>query len=434
MSHRALGLDSAAARVAGIVVAGLLAVGSGCGTNGGGGGGGGTLSGLTVRVSDLVVDAIGDIRVDDNVIAVGTGENGGIEYLLPKQATTTFNIQTGDNLITSGFAVANGWIAARQLDGDVFLHDTATATTTAVPRTTLALPSGNAATNEFWADEQFIVTFADDTVVSDGHAIKLIDCSTAPPTITSFTQDLPAQPFGIAERVLLAIDADQRQVMALQQDIFYLYDMDDPTAAPQTLDVSLAGGASNAFQFQFNDGFVVYHERDLTSTGLRTTRFLDIANLMTTPFPENPSEPLDMLLVNGQFGYFVNQRDEDVNVNSTTRSVWGTLDAAGPAYTQEHLTDQFIGNDRGDGLIGYGRTLAATKDGVFRFLAGGGNSAIAEILQVSRDGGEFTAVPTIQQFRNESPDGLPATEVVTSNDICAFRVGGDDQVGYILLP
>lgn len=399
---------------------------------GGGGGGNNPVAGLQVRVSSLV--ATGDIRVDNDVVAVGTGNNGGIEYLLPKQGMQTYNLTNTQTLMTDGFAVANGWIIARNFNGDVFMHDTATGTTTPIPNATLKLPSGNVATNEFWADEQYIATFADDNAVTDGHKIKFIDTTTTPPTITSFTQDIPDPSIGNAERVLLAVDADHHKVMALQLNVFYLYDMNNPTAAPDIFDVSMAGGATNAIQFQFDEGFVVYQERFLTLAGLRITRFMDLANRLTTVFAENPSERLDVLLVNDKFGYFVNQRNDDVNTNSTTRSVWGAINAGNPNYTEEHLNDQFLGNDRGDGLIGYGRTLAATKNGTFRFLAGGGNPAIAEILQVSKNGSGFKEMPTIQQFQAQSPDGLPATNVVTSDDICAFRVGGNDQVGYILLP
>lgn len=418
------------------IVVGMLAIGctalslsGGCGVSGGG-----TLSGIVVRVLNLSVDPLGDIRVDNNVIAVGTGENGGIEYLRPKVNMQVNNITSNESLQVRGFAVANGWIAARNFDGDVFLHNTATDSTVTVDTDDLALPSGNASTNEFWADGQYIVTYADDTAVMDGHKIKLINCGPNPPTISSFTQDIPDQSIGNAERVLLGIDVERNEVLALQQDVFYRYDMTNLTATPEVYDLSMLGGVTNSVQFQVDAGFVVYQTREQTLAGLRTTRYLNLTSRFSAPFNQNPCEPLDVLRVNNTFGYFVHSRSQDVNTNSTTRSVWGTQDSGGIAFTEVHESDQLIGNDRSDGLIGYGRTLAATKDGKFRFLAGGGNPAIAEVLQISRDGGEFVVVPTQSPFQAQSPDGLPATNVVTSNDICAFRVGGNDQVGYILNP
>ncbi len=88
------------------------------GNNGGGGngGGGGTdsnnpLAGLAVVLTGL--NAEGDIRVDDDLIVIGTGENSGVEYIFPSEGNTPMNVTNFGSLETTGFNVANGWIAAR---------------------------------------------------------------------------------------------------------------------------------------------------------------------------------------------------------------------------------------------------------------------------------------------------------------------------------
>jgi len=425
-----------------LVSGAMIAAGTGaqCPSNGGMGAtnnngntsGGGALNGLSIVLSGLSAD--GDIRVDDHVIAVGTGENGGIEYVIPSEGTDVHSVTNSATLVESGFNVANGWIAARDFDGNVFLHNTGDESTMALPETQLSHFSGAAGTMEFWADEAYIVTVADHNRVSDGHKIKFIDFSGASPVITSFTQDIPDQQGTSQEIVLCAIDADEKEILVLQTDVFYLYDMDNPTAAPHMLDVSSDGGATNAEQFWYDAGKVIYHSRNTDNDNRRMVMIADLGTDTVTELSENPAAPASVYLLAGQFGYFTHQTDDDIITNQVARSIWGEVNGA-ITITETHDTDTLIADTREDGLIGYGLTLAITKDGRFRFLAGGGAPNLAEYLQVSRNGGAFVAFPaSASQHANVDPDGVEATEIVTSNAICAFRTLTNNQMAYILLP
>ncbi|MCB9853842.1 MAG: hypothetical protein H6819_12150 [Phycisphaerales bacterium] len=401
-------------------------------TNGNNNGGGGALNGLSIVLSGI--DVQGDIQVDDNVIVMGTGQNGGIEYIIPSEGTTAHSLTNSDTLVETGFNIANGWIAARDFDGNVLLHDTGAGTSMTLDENELSHFSGAASSLEFWADESFIVTVADHNRVTDGHKIKFIDVSGATPQITSFTQDIPDQPGTTQEIVVCAIDADNMQVLVLQTDVFYLYDMANPNDAPQMLDVSADGGATNAVQPWFDNGKVIYHSRDTTSDGNRMAMIADLTTDTVTQLDENPAAPADVHLSGGIFGYFVQETDDDIITNQVARSVWGTVNG-NITFTELHDTDKLIADTREDGLIGYGLTLAITKDGRYRFIAGGGTPSLAEYLQVSKNGGAFVAFPaSASDHANIDPDGVEASEIVTSNGICAFRTLTNSQMAYILLP
>lgn len=422
----------------------IVGMGAQCPSNGGMGngnsngngntGGGAPLAGVSIVLSG--VDVQGDIRVDDNVVVVGTGQNGGIQYIIPSQGTDVMDVTNTDTLVESGFNVAKGWIAARDFDGNVMLHNTASGTSMNVPETELSHFSGAAGTMEFWADEDFIVTVADHNRVTDGHKIKFIDFGAATPVITSFTQDIPDQSGSSQEIVLCAIDADNMEVLVLQTDVFYRYDMSNPTAAPQTLDVSADGGATNAQQVWYDNGKVIYHSRDMSGDGLRMAMLADLDTNTVTPLDANPAAPADVHLLGGIFGYFAQETDDDIITNQVARSVWGTVNSAGDiAYTEKHEADVLIADTREDGLIGYGLTLAITKDGRYRFLAGGGTPSVAEFLQISKNGGAFVSVPaSFSEHAGVNSDGVLASEIVTSNRLCAFRTLTDSQLAYILLP
>lgn len=396
--------------------------------------GNGPLAGLSVVLSGLNVSATGDIRVDNNVIAVGTGQNGGIQYIIPAQGNTVQDVTNVKTLVFTGFEIANGWIVARDFDGNILFHNTANGATVDADPTVLKHLSGAASQREFWADNNFVVTVADHNNVTDGHKIKFVDFSGATPQITAFTSDIPDQQGSTQETVICAIDADRLEVLVLQTDVFYRYDMSDPDAAPEMFNMAPHGGVTNATQFFFDDGKVIYHARTTTNDNRRLTYLADLDGGITTQLAENPSGEWDVHLLSGVFGYFAQQVNSDVITNSATRSVWGTVNGA-IELTETHETDVTIGaNDREDGLVGYGLTLCSTKNGRYRFLAGGGTPSVAEYLQVSKDGSAFTPFPALDVHRNIDPDGILASEIVTSNKICAFRTLTNNQMAYMLLP
>ncbi|MCG8404905.1 MAG: hypothetical protein MI923_06880 [Phycisphaerales bacterium] len=392
-------------------------------------------SSLSVILSG--VSMIDGIKAGNDLIAMGVtgpGVTGGVQYIKPSQGPDANIISNFHTFMTGGFNIAGTWIATRDFNGNVFFYDTATDTFIEVDEDDLALNSGATTDkDEFWAEGTHMVTRTDTARVADGHKLKMIDFSQNPPVITSFTQDFPDQQGTTQEVPIIAVDEERMQFVVLQLDIFYLYDMNDPDAAPTTFNTGGDGGATNATQPYFDDGYVIYHDRQGASNGRRVTRMLNVDTGEITQLSENPSAIWDVILVNGVFGYFVKETEDDEIDNFISRSVWGTVNGT-ISYTNTNETDILIvPPDRETGLVGYGQTMAVTPDLRFRFIAGGGSQGNANYLQVSAGAG-FAVIPTLPEFANVDPNGLEASEVVTSNTICAFKTLFNNQLAYIILP
>lgn len=400
----------------------------GDGNGNGNGSGGGNLQ---VIVTDHIVD--GELKVGRGFVAFGVDSGSGINFVRKGSVASAINLSNSLSLMSSGFNVAGTWILAREFDGSVYFYDTATDTLVTVPTNTLALASGSALLDEFWSDGDYAVTLADATKVSDGLPIKLIDCTTNPPTITSFTQT-PPTPTGSrsGERPQCAVDAENREFIVQVVDSLYLYSFDDPTGAPQVFDLSGEGGISNSISVFLEDRFVLYHDNEGVSDGRDVTRLADLSGGLVYNLAQNPSAPEDVFLRDGFFGYFVEQTDADINTNTQYRSVFGQIGANGPEFTLISTTDKAIkNNDPDQGLFGYGQTVAITSNGKYRFIAGDGTAAnIAEYLQVSVNGGAFK---TLEDPEDNDDAGIFGSNVVATDEACAFTTL-DQRLALILLP
>ena len=419
--------------VGSLATLGVLSVG-GCPANDGTGGpiGGGGTGSLRVVVTDHEVNVTGGLKIGDGFIAFGVDTGSGINFIRKSSATAAVNLSNSLSLLKIGFNVAGTWIAAREFDGSVHLYDTATDTLINVPTTELSLSSGNAIVDEFWADGDFMVTFANANTVTDGFPIKLIDFSQNPPVITSFTQTPPENTGSRSgERSQAAVDADARRFVVQVVDTLYLYSFDDPTGAPEVFDFSASGGISSQIQIFLDGDFVLYHDHDGVSDGRHVTRLANLATRSTDVLAENPSSDEDVYLEGNQFGYFAQETEDDLITNTLYRSVFGQITANGVEFTLlPDPNDAVKDNDRTLGVFGYGQTLAITPNGRFRFVAGDGTAAnIAEYLQVSVDGGDFKTLDDPEDSGDEQVFG---SNVVATDEVCAFTTL-DHRLAFILL-
>lgn len=389
---------------------------------------------LQVVPTNAQVDSGGEARAGDDIIAIGTGQGSGVQYLIPSRGDVDpMDLSAFESFVPAGFGVAGNWIIVRDFDGAVFLFDGNTEQLTSVPEADLALFSGAAAPGlpEFWTDGDYIVTVADANRVADGSPIKMLDVGASPPTITSFVVP-PIEPvqFRENERWHMAIDAANRQFVALVTDFVVIYDMDDPSAAPAVIDTSGVGGVSNRDHTHLDDGFLIYHAHELSGNNRELTYVLNLDTSVTTLIDANPSRPRPMDLESGIFGYFAHESDADVSTNDTARSVFGTVDSGSPVITQPNDARTALGADPEDGILGYGCTIAITPDARYRFVAGCGNVSVAEYLFIST-GGEMEVLAD-QLGLDFLGLGTPASCVDASNTLAVFRTS--QSVAYIELP
>lgn len=402
--------------------------------NNNGGGGGGNIQSLQVVATNLSFDASGEVKVGEDIIAVGTGNESGVQYIIPSRGDVNpLSLSNFDEFVTAGFDLAGNWLMVRTIDGEVGIFNGETEQLTMFDETVLSTFSGAAppGVNEFWGDGDYFVTLADPNRVADGMAVKVIDLNSGTPVLTSFPNTgITPSPSRENEVSQMALDAPSRQFVVQTTDFIALYSLDDPTGAPQVFDLSNAGGVTNATRIHLDNGYVIYQTFEKTGNGRDVTRILDTNAGTTTQLSENPSRNRPLDIENGVFGYFAHVTDADVSTNDTARAVFGVIGANGPEVTQLNDARTPIGDDPEDGIIAYGCTLAITPDARYRFIAGCGNVGLAEYLQVST-GGAFEVLA--DQLDADPLDlGLPASEVEASNTLAAFLVNG--SMVYIRLP
>lgn len=397
------------------------------------GGGEADVGGLKVVFTDVMVESTGAIRAGDDLVVVGTGLGNGIQYMIPSAGDTTARtFSVTESPITTGFVTAGKNIVMRDIDGTVKLFNTGTEALTTLPPEAFSVIGGAGSLNklDFFADGNLVGAVMDTGKTTDGAMFKVLDFSADSPTVLILQNPPPGGPREDI-RGQVAVDAEAMQMVAQVGDQFVLYDLTDPGAAPQVFDMADQGGIANGFQIYLDDGYVMYQEFEFTPNNRIVTSVADLRTGTSMELDDNPSAQEDFVLVNGLFGYFVFNTDDDNITNGQTRTVWGRInDAGGTETTFVSGTDDLIGEDRSDGLLGYGTSMTITPDGRFRFIAGGGTIGTAEYIQVSTGEG-FTTFP-------DAPDGfdpfgrLPGSEVHTSNSVCAFRVPGG-TVAYIIL-
>jgi hypothetical protein len=206
---------------------------------------------------------------------------------------------------------------------------------------------------------------------------------------------------------------------------FYIFDINDPTAAGVPFDAVAAGIGD--MQMAFDGDRILYADGSATSNAI----VLDLDTGDNTPLADNPASGLRLALANGSFGYFLSAN----SVGAHFRSAIGVLDAGNsPALTTvtSAALDDFIdGSTPNNGLVGYGSTITVTADGSRWFIAGDEDIGSGDYLQTST-GGAFTVVP---DPLDQDELGCPATDVHASDNTVAFKTGegSEVKVGYIIL-
>ena len=229
-----------------------------------GGSGGGSIS-LDVMKTSIAVQYDAGLACSDNLVVFGTGvgsdDSVGVRYVAPTtnpgDATAVPNTALYDahDFAVSGRTVflagsASGGLAYRV---SVFDSQSGTILTTfeSTEITLEQIASSMTDPARLRADGDYCVVICDQSKVTDGKIIKVIDVSGTTPTVTA----LEHNPVGFAHLIDQAVvDAETKKVVVAGDQVLFIYDLDDPTKAPTYVNVSQGIGSA---PLRIEDGMLI---------------------------------------------------------------------------------------------------------------------------------------------------------------------------------
>ncbi|MCG8405568.1 MAG: hypothetical protein MI923_10265 [Phycisphaerales bacterium] len=370
---------------------------------------------LNIVKTDIDVHVGARVAAGDGIIAYGTGGFSGVDYIEVGD-TAGRGVPNGANFLAKSFAVCGKKIIFIE-NFLLTVFDTTDQSSSAIAMTDVRLttvPAGLDGGGHIQCDGNFVATRNDANIVTDGKQVKVVDVSNAVPNVVSFDVNPAAAP----EQV--AVDASNPHVAAVANDIIYVYDINDPTAAPQQFDLSGNDGINNDTQIQFKNGIIFY--KDNSTFG--NAKLLDTSDGSIVTLDENPSAQT-LGLNGGTYAYFLD-RDNGDSFGTVNRSGVGDVpNAASTIAGDDRVTD---GTDN-NGFVGWAQTVAITPDGDMVFMAGSESIGQQEWLMLS-NGGSFNVLPDPD---DATADGLKASDVSTSANTVGFKQGVNEttKLGYI---
>jgi hypothetical protein len=398
--------------------------GSGGGNGTGGNGGNTPPATLTIVKTDIVVDPGVRVEAGDDIVVYGLDVLNRVDYLIPSAGDREgLGITDGPNYRSASFAVAAKKIALVNTQTFiVVIFDTLTRAPRTIPFTEIQLndvPRDVYAPGHIQADGPYVVVR---NAPASGNLVKVIDTTELEPRIIAFAVDPPAVPWHIA------IDGEAAQVVAAVDDTFYLYDINEPMAAPASFNLRDVGGIDQGTIFKFDNGYVFYKD----GTEATNAAFLNVSDGTITVLTENGAAE-ELAVSNTQFGYFLN-RDANDSVGAFHRSGIGTV--PGPNAFLAAANQQIDGATDANGLIGWGQAVAISPNGAYTLISGKGALEPGDYLQISL-GAVFA---TLNDPEGTDPYALPGTDVSVSDTCVAFKTGtsapdgSPTRVGYVVLP
>ncbi|MBK8269845.1 MAG: hypothetical protein IPK83_16750 [Planctomycetes bacterium] len=246
------------------------------------------------------------------------------------------------------------------------------------------------------ADGDLCAVICEETDVTDGEILKVIDTSSGTPELIVLTEC----PVATAEQVQqVAVNGATRQVVVSAGNNLYLFDVDSPGDLPLLM-TAHADGIGDT-QMAFDGESILYYTDAATPSAV----VFDLGANDNALFAANPAAGT-LAHRGGAFGYFLN----DDSIGNHLRSSIGQLgDATAATATATNATiDDFIdGATTNNGAIGHGQTISILPDGSQWFIAGLESIGSGEYLQTST-GGAFT---TVADPSGTDELGCPASDV-----------------------
>ena len=404
--------------------------GGGDDTTGGGGGGGD----LTIVKTAIAVRHDAGLLCGDDLIAFGTNgtpandsSNVGVSYVFPSTHPTAGTpVPSAELYDNSDFAVGGRTIflagsntGSLAFQVSVFNADSATITKT-FPASEIRL-SGIPVTQDeprnIRADGNYCIVICDQNEVDDGKIIKVIDVSSGTPTLIALDN-----PIDYANGVKqVAVDAEWKKAVAVVHDdvdSFYIWYLDDPTAAPTVIPTQ---NGVNDTQIKIQDGYIIaFDDQNYPMAflvDLNTDTIMELTDAEAT---------YGAAIGGDKFAFFAYHDSDDAH-GGHQRAAVGTV--PGPSFDKHALNDYIDGSTGNNGLVGFAGTMCITPDGSKLFLADW-------YLQYSNANTSFV-VP-------KDPDGTdpwacPAWDIDCSADTVGFKtatdrtLSQDTTLGYIVL-
>jgi hypothetical protein len=377
---------------------------------------------LTIVKTNIAVRHDAGLKCGDDLIAFGTGILTGVSYIIPSEAPTTGTAVLDSDLYdSSGFAVGGDTIFlagsnAGSLAFQVSVFDVPTSTITKTFTTDeirlRTIPVSANDTGNIQADGDFCAVICDQSTVSDGKIVKVIDVSGAAPVVIAFDEN----PTGGVEQV--SVDAVTKTVVAVADDTFYVYDINSPSTAATKI-AAPNGIGDYVIQISGNNIIALdnqsYEEAFLVD--LSTSNIVTLTSALATG---NPA------IGGTTFAFFA---DADANDSSggSQRAAVGTV--PGPGFDKAPLNQYIDGSTPNNGLVGFAGKMCVTPSGNYVFLSD-------SYLQHSPATAVFT-VPADPD--GTDPYACPAWDVDCSSNTVGFKTaatrtsGTDKTVGYIIL-
>lgn len=404
----------------------------GGGNGGGGNNGGGNNMGddpLGLVLTSIPVHVMARIEAGDDLIVYTEREAddtpGNVNYIVPSAGDTAGRgIPNAADYDNNSFLVAGNKIilvGGPEGSNAVSVYDPATDSIENIPASEVTLssvPVSNYGPAFMDVDGSLVATVnLTNSAGADGmELIRVIDVSGATAQITKFTVNPDNDNTLVPDQI--HVDAETRTVVAARQipGKFWVYDLDDPTAAPMDYDVtSVNGPRTFDTPFAYDDGMMLFIGRD----GSYEYPFLiDLLDPTATPESLDPSEAgvTRPVIVDNRYAYLANGP-----------TINGTLDG-GMFVASEASID-------GGGFSGKGNTLAYGMLGTTEIWIIGGqdNIGTSNALQYSTGNGDWMTVPDPR----DASENLAVGDVHTneSGAFLGFKYESDDDsfLGYAIL-
>jgi hypothetical protein len=393
--------------------------------DGDGGDSGTTAPPFTIVKTSIDVRHDAGLSAGNDLIAFGTSATTGVSYVFPSThptaATPVTNSTTYDS---SDFAVGNrtiflvgGAASGMPFRVSVYNVDTATITQTFTnSQVRLArIPVSQHDVGNIQADGDYCVVVCDQTVVTGGKILKVVDVSGATPALISFTTNPASSGMQVQQ---VAIDAATRTVVAVANDTFYVYDITHPATAPRQ--IASPNGVGD-IQMKMSGAYIVAVDDQSTPEAI-------LVDLTTNTIREltDAQATFDVAIGSNTFGFFADFDAAD-SVGGDQRAAVGVV--PGPGFTKTALDNRIDGATTNNGTVGFGGTMTITPNGGYVFLAD-------SYFQYSPGNASFS-VP--HDPNGEDPYACPAWDIDSSANTVGFKTAatrGDStntKLGYIVL-
>jgi len=386
-----------------------------------GGGGGGDGAELNVVNSGIAIREF--LAVGDDIIAYAAtnpdGTPNGVDYMVPSAGDTAGRgIPGGPDFRYNRFAVSGKKIAliggpmGTGVDFQVSIYDTATDTMSPVALEELELgPITEIA--HVRADGDYVVVCC-----AASPLVRVIDVSGDVPVVIPFTVDPGGATTGFDVSQTL-VDADTMTVVSVstRNDAFYVYDLENPDAAP----VEFAGpaeGIDDGFQFGMDNGVILFAD----GAGYNDVFLLDVTDPANVPVQLEPGEIENPPTVWGDYyGYLTTE-----GPYGYTAAAVGLIAEASPAVAEDEMN--ILEGSANWGEYGQGGSIAIGE------LNGDTVWFIIGPLQWSTTGGTDAGAWNVVY---EPPDGdMPlfggSVETNEAGTLLGFGWGGTSQDGTTL--